>query len=1672
MPTLQQLPPATLVNLTDEMMLDQGGNSVSATVAQVLDAQPVGTGILMVDGTLEADTTVLATLASPALTGSPTAPTPPPGDNSTKIATTAFVLANAGGGGGGGGSGSITLTGDITGSGTGTVTATLPAITTPGTFEKVTVNAKGQVTAGATLSATDIGTALGYTAANQANISGATLTATGSTTARTAGARAADWINVLDFGADPTGSADSAPAFTAAMNAVASGSWGKLTVPRGTYKLNSAVNQPSGRSIAVVFEDGANITGSGYLGVDRVETTQGPYRQMQNSGGWFGFAPSVGSSSNPAFVGEYLYNTPQNSLSMRVGWDRRYTNYNLYGKTHTGIDIAEQRIHSWPNLYDNSSGWGLWEVIEGTTLDEDSAARASLSTSAEISEIDIVNNCAEAGWTWRSGFGNTVQGMSIDPWGQNGSYGGHVLFAYGSVGSYDGNVGGLNQRWVSYPAVFSSGNPSAVAQNSTITIKMDLTAQATANLVGNGVGSVSVSAGGGAYTSAPTVVFSGGGGSGAAGTAVMLGGSVIGVTMTAAGSGYTSAPTVSFTGGGVTSPSTVTVTLNTDGAHGDLASIAAAINAAAIPYVRAAVAAWGGVVNRLVIFGTNASDLGILTLGGTALGTLGISAGTYTAPRGSYAMVLGSAGSVSVGDKLVVNGTTITVGGAGAASDVASAIKGANLPGISADTNANGQLVITAWTPQNPGGLVLANASGYTTLAKVGLAAGTYWPPVPPKSFATARSDLTSPVCLTTDQITITATDLTGTVYGPVTVTLNGGAGTGWPADVAASIQAALTTAGFYSSDFTALSTPPAVVAVKAVGSGANQGVYIRNTAGGTLTLANAHGNPLEALGIAPGTYQPGGYSAGSQTVFMAAEDSIAPQGRGVFVGGASSPTDITTWPQTPLEVRGKFLHGIRMDNATLNDGNALVMAPGQTLAWGNKEQGQQTLTVTSAGTLQVNGAPVVNSAALDAAFGSTYGDILYRGATGWQVLAPGSTGQCLITNGAGLSPAWATSIPSGGANSLVATTGTAGVGQTLALGANLSVTSGTLSAAGFVSSVVAGSGLAGGTITTTGTISLGAIPAGDLLANTGTASAVPVATTPSALLDNAFGSTYGDILYRGATGWQVLAPGSTGQCLITNGAGLSPAWATSIPSGGANSLVATTGTAGVGQTLALGSNLSVSNGTLNASVTGGGAGTVTSIVAGSGLAGGTITTAGTISLGTIAAGDLLANTGTASAVPVATAPSALLDNAFGATQGNILYRGATGWAALGPGTAGQVLETGGASANPSWKTEIPAGATGQLLGATGTLGAAATVAVGSNLSLTSGTLSAAGSVSSVVAGSGLAGGTITSTGTISLGTIPNNEVLGNVSGSTAVPTGLTQTQLTALINAFTSSLSGAVPASGGGTTNFLRADGTWAAPSGGGSSTVVRGHIAGFLLSNDGTNPNTVLDVASGMCADSTAATWITTSSTFYCSTGSAWSAGAGSSSSPVGKMGSGLTIAASTWYHVFAIINGGSADIYFDTSITAAHAPSGTTAYRRIGSFLTNASAQILGFTEAILGAKRYFYWATIPTDFSGASSTGSRSLITLSVPPGINAIWLGRIGVSGASQCIITSPLEPDNAPASSVSTNPGADATGSGSYVYESGGVLTNTSSQIGARSNTSQTMYFYTRGWIESAGAGQ
>ena len=58
---------------------------------------------------------------------------------------------------------------------------------------------------------------------------------------------------------------------------------------------------------------------------------------------------------------------------------------------------------------------------------------------------------------------------------------------------------------------------------------------------------------------------------------------------------------------------------------------------------------------------------------------------------------------------------------------------------------------------------------------------------------------------------------------------------------------------------------------------------------------------------------------------------------------------------------------------------------------------------------------------------------------------------------------------------------------------------------------------------------------------------------------------------------------------------------------------------------------------------------------------------------------------------------SASLDT-IGSTRGSILYRGASGWAILTPGTSGHVLKSGGAGADPSYQAESGGGGGGGTL--------------------------------------------------------------------------------------------------------------------------------------------------------------------------------------------------------------------------------------------------------------------------------------------------------------------------------------------------------------------------------------
>lgn len=66
-------------------------------------------------------------------------------------------------------------------------------------------------------------------------------------------------------------------------------------------------------------------------------------------------------------------------------------------------------------------------------------------------------------------------------------------------------------------------------------------------------------------------------------------------------------------------------------------------------------------------------------------------------------------------------------------------------------------------------------------------------------------------------------------------------------------------------------------------------------------------------------------------------------------------------------------------------------------------------------------------------------------------------------------------------------------------------------------------------------------VPAGGVVGNSTAATRNARAETLTAILDRAFGSTRGSILYRGASGWTFRAPGAAGLPFVSNGAGADP---------------------------------------------------------------------------------------------------------------------------------------------------------------------------------------------------------------------------------------------------------------------------------------------------------------------------------------------------------------------------------------------------------------------------------------------------------------------------------------------------------------------------------------------------
>lgn len=132
--------------------------------------------------------------------------------------------------------------------------------------------------------------------------------------------------------------------------------------------------------------------------------------------------------------------------------------------------------------------------------------------------------------------------------------------------------------------------------------------------------------------------------------------------------------------------------------------------------------------------------------------------------------------------------------------------------------------------------------------------------------------------------------------------------------------------------------------------------------------------------------------------------------------------------------------------------------------------------------------------------------------------LAPGTSGNCAVSNGT----VWnsAACVASG------SVVGTAPITSSISAGV-----------------ATIGINLDSNFTVVSNNLAFASIAAGSLHANATAGSAEPTATTLTALIDRALGSTRGSILERGASVWAPITPGTTAFPFVSNGAGADPAY-------------------------------------------------------------------------------------------------------------------------------------------------------------------------------------------------------------------------------------------------------------------------------------------------------------------------------------------------------------------------------------------------------------------------------------------------------------------------------------------------------------------------------------------------
>ncbi|MFA4836089.1 MAG: hypothetical protein WC749_08495 [Dehalococcoidia bacterium] len=426
------------------------------------------------------------------------------------------------------------------------------------------------------------------------------------------------------------------------------------------------------------------------------------------------------------------------------------------------------------------------------------------------------------------------------------------------------------------------------------------------------VGFITITNGGSGYTSAPTVGFSDGGGSGATATASRSTGNVTGITLTNGGSGYTSTPTVTLTGGGG-SGAVATATL-APAAVGSITMTNGGSGYTSAPTVAISGGGGSGAAATATLVPTTVGNL-TLTSGGS---------GYTSAPTVGFSGGGGSGATATATIRSVVNSVTVIDGGSSYTSAPFIGFSGGSGSGATATASlaagAVASVTVTSGgfsynsaptvTISGGGGsgatatatihhhhveavTVTSGGSGYTSAPTVSFSGGSGWGATATASLApraVASVTVTNEGSGYTSAPTVTLTGgggsgatatstITGIVYSitrtnggsgytsPPTVTFTGGGGTGAAATaaLAPSAVAGLT----LTNGGSGYSSAPTVSFSGGGGSGAAASATLppRSVAGVIVTNGGSNYSSAPTVGFGGGG---GSGAAGTATILGA----------------------------------------------------------------------------------------------------------------------------------------------------------------------------------------------------------------------------------------------------------------------------------------------------------------------------------------------------------------------------------------------------------------------------------------------------------------------------------------------------------------------------------------------------------------------------------------------------------------------------------------------------------------------------------------------------------------------------------------------------------------------------------------------------------------------------------